>query len=261
MQTRIPRTPAKSRPRATARAALPIAVRSRTDVSRRVKREVQEQVAAHLAAHATLIERVTVRFDDVNGPRGGVDIDCEVKVDVSGLPSVIVTERGESPGAAFASALPRVTRAVRKELDRHGRRARRPARGPGRRPPASRPPEVWTPLIGRDVGRGSDAVARALDRPEKRRRDALVDTAAVGVSASDRRAGGDHSARRNARAPRTGMTVVLEDSVARPSRRSTRRSLNRGKPSQGKERAAVAEVIKPSTRAARGARRGGRPRV
>jgi hypothetical protein len=56
------------------------------------------------------------------------------------------------------------------------------------------------------------------------------------------------------------MTVVLEDSPERPSRRSTRRSLNRGKPSQGKERAAVAEVIKPSTRAARGAGRG-RPRV
>jgi hypothetical protein len=235
-------------------------VRSRTDVSRRLKREVQEQVSAQLAGHATLIDRVTVRFDDVNGPKGGVDIDCEVKVDVAGLPPVIVTERGTSPGVAFASVLRRVTRAVRKELDRHGRHARRPARAPARRAPKVQAKEAWTPLIGRDVGHGPAAVARALDRPEKRRRDALVDTSAVGTSATDRRAGGDHSARRNSRAPRTGMTVVLEDAAKRPSRRSTRRSLNHGKPSQGKERAAVAEVIKPSTRAARGARKG-RPRA
>ncbi len=249
------RTPAKSRPRAAAAPALPITVRSRTDVSRRLKREVQEQVSAQLAGHATLIERVTVRFDDVNGPKGGVDIDCEVKVDVAGLPSVIVTERAASPGVAFASVLRRVTRAVRKELDRHGRHARRPARAAARRPTKAAAKEVWTPLIGRDVGQGRDAVARALDRPEKRRRDALVDTSVAGTSATDRRAGGDHSARRNSRAPGSRMSVVLEDAAERPSRRSTRRSLNRGKPSQGKERAAVAEVIKPSTRAARGAGR------
>jgi hypothetical protein len=72
------------------------------------------------------------------------------------------------------------------------------------------------------------------------------------VSASDRRAGGHATARRNtlARAPRA--SAMLEDSRTRPSRKSTRRSANRGKPSQTKERAAAAQM---QTSAARFARR------
>jgi hypothetical protein len=238
--------------------APPIAIRSRTDVSSRLEREVRAQVAAHLAPYASLMQRVTVRFDDVNGPKGGADIDCEIKVVISRLPSVIVTVRGDSPATAFAAALPRLVRAVRKDLDRHDRRARRTTRKGAAAP---RPPraEDATSLIDRGVGRGPDALKRALERPEKVRRDALIDTSAPGVSASDRRAGGQHSARRNSRAPRDGMTVTLEDSVQRPSRKSTRRSANGGKPSQGKERNAVAQLLKPSSRAARAAPGSPRP--
>lgn len=106
-------------------------------------------------------------------------------------------------------------------------------------------------IIGPRVGRGGAALERALARPEKRRRDSVVDTSLPGVSASDRRAGGGISARRNTRAkPRRG-TAALEDSRTKPSRKSTRRSVNRGKPSQGKERTAVARSVTPQARHAR----------
>ena len=206
-----------------------------------------------MASHATLVERVTIRFDDVNGPRGGVDIDCVIKVVVSSISSVIVAARGESPAAAFARALPRLKRALRQQIDRHGLSAKRSPRVRDTAV-ASGPPAVdASSLIGRGVGRGPDALARALDRPEKRRRDALTDTAARGVSETDRRAGGAHTSRRNTRGRRDGMTVTLEDSVTRPSRKSTRRSANAGKPSHGKERHAVAQVVKPSARSGRSA--------
>ncbi len=106
-------------------------------------------------------------------------------------------------------------------------------------------------IIGRRTGRGPAALRRALARPEKVRRDAYVDTSQPGVSATDRKAGGDITARRNTKARAPRATAALEDSRTRPSRKSTRRSANRGKPSQGKERTAVARVISPSARARR----------
>ena len=46
-----------------------------------------------LGKFATSIERVSVRVTDTNGPRGGVDQVCNVKVVLSGLPSVVVERR------------------------------------------------------------------------------------------------------------------------------------------------------------------------
>jgi hypothetical protein len=106
-------------------------------------------------------------------------------------------------------------------------------------------------LIGRRTGHSPAARKRARARPEKARRDAYVDTSLPGVSASDRKAGGDMTARRNTKARAPRATAALEDSRTRPSRKSTRRSANRGKPSQGKERTAVARSVSPSARAGR----------
>jgi hypothetical protein len=38
------------------------------------------------------IERITVRLSDANGPKGGRDQKCQIKVVVSGLPSVVVND-------------------------------------------------------------------------------------------------------------------------------------------------------------------------
>ena len=46
-----------------------------------------------LGKFASSIERVTLRLSDVNGPKGGVDHKCLIKVVLSGLPSVVVERR------------------------------------------------------------------------------------------------------------------------------------------------------------------------
>jgi len=48
-----------------------------------------------------------------------------------------------------------------------------------------------------------------------------------------------------------GITVALEESATRPSRKSTRKSASHAKPSQGKERNAVAQSVTPKAQAAR----------
>jgi CBS domain-containing protein len=73
------------------------------------------------------IERVSVRLDDVNGPRGGVDKSCRIKMVLSGLPSIFVEKRAPTVGGAFDSALAEAERAVRKSLDRRRTKATRRA--------------------------------------------------------------------------------------------------------------------------------------
>lgn len=232
----------------------PVTIRAREPLGSGFEQRIRSQLASRIGYAAELIERITVRFDDVNGPKGGIDTICRIKVVVSGRPSILVEKRAESYELAFAHAAGAIGTAIERALGKHGLRAGRragPSAPPRTRAPAPAPAPDEGELIGRRVGRGPAALARALQRPEKLDRAAYVDTAAVGKSASDRRAGGPATARRNTLARTTRATATLEDSRTRPSRKSTRRSANRGKPSQTKERAAVAKMLTPQARSAR----------
>lgn len=93
---------------------------------------IREKLGRKLGKFASSIERVSVRVTDDNGPRGGVDHVCNLKVVLSGLPSVVVERRAVSPQAAFDLALSATERAVRRSVDR---RRMKPL---GRRRPAAR---------------------------------------------------------------------------------------------------------------------------
>jgi ribosome-associated translation inhibitor RaiA len=79
---------------------------------------IRQKLGAKLGKFAASIERVTVRMTDENGPRGGVDHVCNVKVVLSGLPSVVVERRDASPHAAIDVALRATERAVRRSVNR-----------------------------------------------------------------------------------------------------------------------------------------------
>jgi hypothetical protein len=214
---------------------------------------IRRELARKLGRSVPLVERGTVRFEDVNGPRGGVDTRCRIKLVMSGRPSVQVEQIAVNPATAFGRAVPILVRTLERTRRKHGLRAGPAARAPqrGRRAPVT---VERGEIIGRRVGRGPDALARALARPEKRRRDAYVDTSLPGVSASHRRAGGPTTARRNAMANPQRAMATLEDSRTRPTRKSTRKGANRGKPSERMERAAHARTLTPSAKAARARR-------
>lgn len=71
-----------------------------------------------LGKFATSIERISVRIEDVNAERGGVDKRCRIKVVLSGLPSVVVDQQHHALQAAMDFALDRVQTAVRRALQR-----------------------------------------------------------------------------------------------------------------------------------------------
>jgi len=81
---------------------------------------VHEKLGAKLGAFALHIEHVAVGFRDVNGPRGGDDIECRIQVVISGRPDVVVHALAADPRRAFDSANKSAGVAVRRDLERAG---------------------------------------------------------------------------------------------------------------------------------------------
>jgi hypothetical protein len=79
---------------------------------------IRRRLGEKLGRHAKAIERVSVRLRDVNGPRGGVDIRCRIKVVLSGRPSVVVEQQSAAFRPALTGALAGAERAVRRDLQR-----------------------------------------------------------------------------------------------------------------------------------------------
>ena len=211
-------------------AKTPLAIRtSGVSVDADTRAGVRTRMGAKLGKFAERITRVVVHFIDENGPRGGVDTLCRVKVVISGLDEHVVFEsRARDAAEATTLAAAGVERAVRRTLDRAGG---------GKRTSTVRAQAKATPSV---------------PNTERRRRDRPVDTAEPGVSATDRRAGGGSTAARNLRRTTNAQTSALEDSTKdRPSRKSTRKSANRSKRDSNLQRRQVRRVSAPKARAAR----------
>jgi hypothetical protein len=194
---------------------MPLALHDRVGLDEEERAVVRARLGRQLENFAWHIERVTVRFDDVNGPRGGVDTVCRVKVVLRALPSIVAEARATDALVALGRAARTAGRTVRRALRRAGRST----------PPARR------------------RIAR--------RHNVYVGTAARGVSATHRRAGYGATAARNTKRNTAGMTVALEDSRTTPSRKSTRKSANRAKAATLLERKAQRRPHRPAARATR----------
>ena len=79
---------------------------------------IARKLGMKLGKFASSIERVTVRLSDVNGPKGGRDQICQIKVVLSGLPSVVVEERGWALQNAVDRAMKATALAVRRSVQR-----------------------------------------------------------------------------------------------------------------------------------------------
>lgn len=87
---------------------------------------IRRKLGMKLGKFATSIERISVRVTDTNGPRGGVDQACTVKVVLTGLPSVVIERRHHARQAAIDTAIGATEQAVRRSVSR---RRMKPLRG------------------------------------------------------------------------------------------------------------------------------------
>lgn len=94
-----------------------------------LRRHVERRLHFDLARFQPLVRKIEVHLSDVNGPRGGNDKRCQVRVRLSAHPDVVVEDTEADLYHAVGRALGRSARAVARRLGRARRIARMPFRG------------------------------------------------------------------------------------------------------------------------------------
>jgi ribosome-associated translation inhibitor RaiA len=87
------------------------------EVSRELQNFIERRTRFALGRFTRRIKSLTVRLTDVNGPRGGVDQCCDIRVDAGLGQEVIVRERRSSVHAAVTVAAERAARALGRQLE------------------------------------------------------------------------------------------------------------------------------------------------
>ncbi len=86
------------------------------ELSGDLKHYIKRRVDFSLGRFAARIRSLSIRLADVNGPRGGVDKSCDIRVDVGLRQRVIVRERQANLHAAVAFAIERAERTLQRQL-------------------------------------------------------------------------------------------------------------------------------------------------
>lgn len=106
------------------------------EIDERDRDNIARKLGMKLGKFASAIERITVRLSDANGPKGGRDQVCQIKIVLSGLPSIVVEERASALDIATDRAMKATAVAVRRSVQRRRlkalhHRAGRPRTRPG----------------------------------------------------------------------------------------------------------------------------------
>jgi ribosomal subunit interface protein len=83
-----------------------------------LRSHVERRASFALDRFAERVMSVTVRFEDTNGPRGGLDKLCRVEVALRGAAAVRASDRHSDLYVAIDGALHRAARAVSRTLHR-----------------------------------------------------------------------------------------------------------------------------------------------
>jgi sigma 54 modulation/S30EA-like ribosomal protein len=79
---------------------------------------IARKLGMRLGKFGSSIERITVRLSDTNGPKGGRDQRCQIKVVLTALPSVVVNETDSTRVRTIDRAIHAATIAVRRRIQR-----------------------------------------------------------------------------------------------------------------------------------------------
>ena len=97
----------------------------RIDIDAEVRAYVDRRLRFALTRFGGRVDKVTVRFEDTNGARGGVDKQCQISVTLRPSGSVLVEDVDADLHVVIDRTAERVSRVVARDLQRR-REAGRP---------------------------------------------------------------------------------------------------------------------------------------
>jgi ribosome-associated translation inhibitor RaiA len=80
--------------------------------------KVRRRLRFVLSRFASSIHSISVSFDDLNGPKGGIDMRCVVNVKLSTSGEVVIQGEAEQPLAALNYCLARAERTINRKLEK-----------------------------------------------------------------------------------------------------------------------------------------------
>ena len=64
------------------------------------------------------VTKVILQFSDLNGPRGGNDKRCQLRIPLAGMREIVIEETGADLGIAVSRAIDRASRTLERRLSR-----------------------------------------------------------------------------------------------------------------------------------------------
>lgn len=112
------------KPDSPGRAPMPAYIRSvGVPLDEADRAYIRRKLGRKLGKFVDAVERMSVRIEDVNGPRGGRDKRCRIKITLRGMASVVVEAQHATLQAAIDGALDRAGHTVTRQLQRRRVRA------------------------------------------------------------------------------------------------------------------------------------------
>ncbi len=87
-------------------------------ITQRLRSFVEKKLRLALGRFGHRVRRVRVRLTDINGPKGGDDVQCCIQATLTPARVVTIVETRENPFAAVARASERVSRSVARQIAR-----------------------------------------------------------------------------------------------------------------------------------------------
>ena len=87
-------------------------------LTRALKKHVDSKVRLALGIYTEKIRRIDVFLNDINGPKGGVDTQCKIKIIPYGQKTIVVQETGLSVLEAINICSSRAKRVASRRFDR-----------------------------------------------------------------------------------------------------------------------------------------------
>lgn len=101
-----------------------IEILDRRPEGRQLARALQWRLKQALARLDGPVTGVSLTLNDLNGPRGGLDQDCQLIIALAGEPPVVIHERAETVQQATGNAIARARRSLARRIKKRQHRRR-----------------------------------------------------------------------------------------------------------------------------------------